>query len=321
MSKRKYCVVGAGAIGSVLGSFPAKGGQEVWFLDPFKAHMDAIAENGLVMHSRSYSNPNDVTTTTVRVNATTNADDVGKVDVAILMVKGIFTESAIPNLKKICDENTIILSCQNGMGNLDILKEHFPEENIAYGVTLINSALEAPGVVRPNIPDQDKHAHIGSDNKALKPRLEEIVADFRAGGCDMDYDDDIKDKVWAKLVVNCTNALYALLCMTARRVITYEDGAYLVTKLREECIAIGEAHGAKFTPGLATIPCIPWDISPVADAFPSTSQDLRAKKKTENWFLSGYMVREGQKLGIPTPYSDMLYRMVSVMEQGYEYMQ
>ena len=43
----KYAVIGTGAMGSVLGACLALGGGEVWFVDPFAAHMDAINEAGL----------------------------------------------------------------------------------------------------------------------------------------------------------------------------------------------------------------------------------------------------------------------------------
>lgn len=42
----KICMIGAGSLGSAIGGTLALGGQEVTFIDPYQAHMEAIAANG-----------------------------------------------------------------------------------------------------------------------------------------------------------------------------------------------------------------------------------------------------------------------------------
>ena len=109
----KYAVIGAGAMGSVLGSGLALGGGDVWFVDPFAAHMQAIQEKGLDFDF------NGIPHNLKQIHAVTTAADVGcKVDMILLMVKGIYTQSAIENIKILAGENTMILSLQNGLGNI-----------------------------------------------------------------------------------------------------------------------------------------------------------------------------------------------------------
>jgi len=43
----KYAILGAGAMGSIIGGVLAKGGQEVLLVDPYKEHLDKIQQDSL----------------------------------------------------------------------------------------------------------------------------------------------------------------------------------------------------------------------------------------------------------------------------------
>ena len=79
----KYAVIGAGAMGSVLGACLALGGGEVWFVDPFEDHIKAIREKGLSFDF------NGTPHTLEQIHAVTGAGEAdGKADLILLMVKG-----------------------------------------------------------------------------------------------------------------------------------------------------------------------------------------------------------------------------------------
>lgn len=317
----KYAVVGTGALGSVVGSFPAMAGKEVWFLDPFEAHINAINENGLVVQKRSYSTVSDgFEEINVKVNATTSPEPIGKADVIIVLVKGMYTESSVENIKKIAKDDSIILTLQNGYGHTDILKKHFNLDNIAYGVSHIASGMVKPGVVRPNFPDGPDIV-LGSENKQLKSRLEEVAADFNAGGCEAYYKDDIDVDIWEKLTVNCSvNATCGLVRLTARTAYSFQPFVDLGNEIIKEIIAVAEAKGIHLDPKkvIKLKNAVPVETSFIADHYPSTTQDIKAKKQTEIEFLNGAIVREGKKYGVPTPYNDAIYKLTYVLEKTYD---
>ena len=132
MSKLKYAVVGAGAVGSAIGAVLALGGAEVWFVDPFEAHMKAIEEHGLKVAKGSYMSPTEFTDIVVPVKTATTPEPVGKADVIIFLVKGNYSESAIPTVKALFKEDSTIITLQNGIGNVEILEKYFPKENFRF---------------------------------------------------------------------------------------------------------------------------------------------------------------------------------------------
>ena len=78
----KVAVVGCGAMGSVYAVLLAGAGHEVWAIDQWKEHVDAMKVNGLRLEGASGDR-------TVRVNATMDPADAGPCDLAILSTKAI----------------------------------------------------------------------------------------------------------------------------------------------------------------------------------------------------------------------------------------
>ena len=73
----KIAVMGAGAMGSMFGGLLRKSGEEVWLVDSWKDHMDKVKQDGLLMNNNGIEEY-------VQINATTNPNDVGIVDLVIL---------------------------------------------------------------------------------------------------------------------------------------------------------------------------------------------------------------------------------------------
>lgn len=321
MSNLKYAVVGAGAVGSIIGALPALGGAEVWFVDPFEAHMRAIAEHGLKIRKGTYADPENCEELRVRVHAVTEPEPVGKADVIILLVKSTFTESAVPTVRALYREGTIILTLQNGLGNVELLEENFPGGCVACGVTTISSMVLEPGYVRSMFPPAHD-IYIGSTQEALRSRLEEICSDFRAGGSDCSYAEDILRRVWTKVAMNCSvNPIMGILRLNARRANTFEEYLYLSRKVLEEIHAVAGAKGIHLDPKETGMyrRAMPYETSTSPDNYPSTAQDIKSHRKTEIAFLNGAIVREGLAAGVPTPYNDAITQLVTILENSYEW--
>ncbi len=78
----KIAIVGCGAMGSVYAGLFASAGHEVWAIDRWREHVDAIKRNGLRLEGKSGDR-------TVKVNATTEAKDAGVCDLVILATKAM----------------------------------------------------------------------------------------------------------------------------------------------------------------------------------------------------------------------------------------
>src|SRR3982750_2153820 len=105
----KIAIVGTGAMGSVYAALFASAGHEVWAIDRWREHVDAMREKGLRLEGASGDR-------TVRVQATTNAKEAGPCDLVILATKAMHVEEAASSLAPLLTPDTPVLSIQNGLG-------------------------------------------------------------------------------------------------------------------------------------------------------------------------------------------------------------
>jgi 2-dehydropantoate 2-reductase len=317
----KIVVVGAGATGAALGGYLALAGETVCFLDPFEEHMTACRENGLTIKAASFLSVNDVHEYKVRVNATTKAAEAGIADVVLFMPKGIHSRDAMPNALAVSDEHTVLLTMQNGLGNVEIISEYFDPARISCGITSISSGLPEPGVVTPRIPAHNQ-IWIGAENKSLEPLLQTLAEDFRKIGLEAAYDEDIITRIWEKFAMNCgVNAATSILRLTARNAAQFQDYIDIRQKVIREVDAIAKKRGIYMNPrtifGLGD-KAVPKEQSKSPDTYASMAQDAKGKRPTEIMSLNGYAAAEARRLGVAAPYNEVLTKLVCVIEQAYE---
>ena len=134
----KIMVFGAGAIGSLFGSFLAKDHEVVLFARA--SHVDAIKKNGLEIFGK--------TKMKLDIRAESSLKDIDFIpDLILLTVKSYDTETAIKQALDVFGDNTVVLSLQNGLGNIDVLKKYVDCEKIFAGVTTHGAFFSKPGVV------------------------------------------------------------------------------------------------------------------------------------------------------------------------------
>ena len=123
----KIVVLGSGAMGCVYGGKLAEAGYEVTLVDIWKEHIDAIKQNGL--HIEGVGGERKITS----VNAVTSPSEAGKADLVIVFVKATMTEEAVVGAKDIFQENSIVLTLQNGLGNIEAIGRHVNPNQIMAG--------------------------------------------------------------------------------------------------------------------------------------------------------------------------------------------
>jgi 2-dehydropantoate 2-reductase len=132
-------IFGAGAIGSLIGANLSKNNNVI--LIGRKSHISSIKKNKLIIKGK--------TNLKVKINAKETVDDLKfKPDILILTVKSYDTEHAILQVKNIISENTIVLSLQNGLDNIDKIRKYISFEKIIVGVTTHGAFFSKPGIIR-----------------------------------------------------------------------------------------------------------------------------------------------------------------------------
>lgn len=312
----KYAIIGVGRMGSLLAGVLRKAGAEVWCIDPYRAHMDAINENGLTIdwngtHKETYTG----------IHATTDPENVGLADVIIIMVNGNYTHDAMKSAMKMCGPDTTFYSMQNGIGNVDVIMEYgIPENRILHGVVPYGGAVRGPGEVLATVSPKAA-MDFGPVDHVITPKIEAIAHDFEQGGLVVHLVPAVEKKIWFKLVMNsCGNAQCGLVRYNLGFWSTEPFFREYRIKTCKEIVEVAQAKGIDLTVEefLPAFNRTLADMGAQAKHLTSTAQDMKNKNKTEIEFLNGAIVREGKKLGIPTPYNESIYILTKAYEMAYD---
>ena len=190
-------------------------GHEIWAIDTWQAHVDAMRANGLRLEGASGDR-------TVRLHATTDAKEVGPCDLVIIATKVMHVAQAAEATKALLGKDTLVLSIQNGLGGPDTAARVLGRERVLVGVVGgFGASMKGPG-----------HAHhngwalvrLGEFAGPVSPRLEKIAEVWRSGGFKVKCFDDIDQLVWEKLICNvCYSGTCAITERTLIEVIQDPD--------------------------------------------------------------------------------------------------
>ncbi len=304
----KIVVLGAGAMGCLYGGHLAEGGNEVWLLDVWQEHVDTINEMGLSIEGASGDR------VIKNIKATTKPREIGIADLVIVFVKSTITDKAIESNKVVFGESTVVLTLQNGLGNVEKISKEINEKNILAGVTAHGATLLGPGKIR--------HAGagdtiIGELDGSISDKLKNIAEVMNSSNMKTIASENVWGLIWGKLIVNVgINALTAITSLKNGELVEHEETERLLE------LAVEEACNVAKTKGIVLNYKDP--ITHTKEVCKATAvnkssmlQDVTAKRKTEIDMINGAIVREGKELGINTPVNETLTNLVKIIEKKY----
>ena len=299
----RVAVVGAGAVGCWYGGMLARAGVPVTLIGR-PVHVDAMRRDGLRLSSAASDEH-------IAVEASTDLAAVAGAALVLVCVKSTDTEATAASLAAHLAPAARVLSLQNGVDNAARLQSTL-QRPVAPAVVYVACEMGGPGYVRHLgrgelvIP-----ADIGGAGGGLASA--DIVALFARAGVPVELSDNVVGALWSKLLLNCGyNAISAIADVPYGRMMTLPGIAQTVHDAVVECLAVADALGI----------AIPGDVfaavDRIATSMPgqvsSTCQDLRRGKPTEIDHLNGYIVAEGERLGIATPINRALHALVKALE-------
>jgi 2-dehydropantoate 2-reductase len=142
----------------------------------------------------------------------------------------------------------------------------------------------------------------------------EIAALFGGVGIKVTISATVEADLWTKLVMNCAyNAISALTGSQYGKMVAIPEIRAVMTDAVNEVVAVAAAKGVRLPDNLVETAIRLADGMPVTIS--STAQDLRRGRRTEIDHLNGYVVREGDALGIATPVNRTLNALMKLAEQ------
>ncbi len=302
----KTVIMGAGAMGSLFGGLLASSGQEVWLVDIWKGHVDAVRSKGLIIEEKGQDKK-------VAIQATTEAASAGKADLVILFVKTYHTEKAVSDALVLDKENTVFLTLQNGLGNEEVICRQVNPKKVLLGVTNQGATLLGPGRIRHGGWGK---TYLGELDGRKTDRVAEIVRLFQGAGIETEVSSNIKHLVWEKLLINVgINALAAVTGIKNGQLLDHPETLMLMEGLVSEAVEVARRKGIPIEGN-------PFEkVKAVAEATRmnrcSMGQDLDNKRGTEIDVMNGAVAREAERLGMAVPYNRMITNLVKVIEKTY----
>jgi 2-dehydropantoate 2-reductase len=303
----KIGVVGAGAMGALFGARLVEAGvAEVVLLDVNKPHIEAIRKNGLLFEDGA-------NTRRVRIPATTDPAEAGKVDFVIFFCKYPDSRQAIRDAQAMLTDKTVVWTPQNGIGNVEIIAEVVPERRIAKGLTSATSIQTGPGTIKTNFQGETEtfiSPVAGGENAVIA----EVARLLTEAGLPTFLASDIDYRIWRKLCVNVAlTVTTAAINIRIGAVGDSEYGQWLMRRIVEETVAVANAKGIPLTfeDGYGYVQELRLKA---LHHIGSTTGDMQNKKMTEIDAMTGAVVREGRKLGVPTPVNETLTNLMHLLE-------
>jgi 2-dehydropantoate 2-reductase len=300
------CILGAGALGSSIGGVLTEAGLDVYLIDPWAEHVNAMNRQGLKLRE-------DSSDRAVKVRAATDCHGIGPADLILVLVKSYHTKEAIKNAGPIIGDQTVVLSFQNGLGNEDILAEVVGKEHVIGGRTFAGGVLLSPGHVIAG--RKGKQTYIGELDGRTTERVNEIARQFNQAGLETIISTNIVGIMWDKLLINvATGALSSITRLPYGELYKVKEVMDCALEAVSEAIAVAKAMGVKLT---ITDPKKIW--LKAAENLPrefkaSMLQDIEKGSRTEIDSINGSVVRLGEKHGIPTPVNRVLVASIKGIE-------
>lgn len=303
-------MVGAGAVGCYFGGMLARAGAPVTLIGR-PLHVEAIRSNGLFLDTTHFQEY-------VQLSASTRIDAAQGAQVVLFCVKSFDTEEAARLLAPHLAPGALVLSCQNGVDNVQRFAKATGMSAIP-AIVYVAAAMSGPGRVKHSGRGNFVIGNLPRGNGGnLRDRrdLDDLAGVLARGGIPCQVSDNIEGELWVKVIINCAyNAISALGRSEYSVMLESPLVRQLMCTTVEEGIAVARAAGVQL-PDTDVLESTMNLAKTMKNATSSTAQDLARGKRTEIDSLNGYVVRRGNELGIPVPVNQTLYTLVKLLEEN-----
>ena len=318
----KIAVIGAGAIGGLVGARLALAGYEVTFIVR-GANLDAIRKNGITLIAM-----NGEQHVARDVVATDRYDQVGAQDIVVLAMKAHQVEAVAADVPKLFGPETVVVTMQNGIpfwyfhkhgGHLEgrrlhsvdptgIVGAQIPADRVIGCVVYPASDLVAPGVIKHVEGDR---LPIGELDGTASARVKRVSACFTNAHFKAPVLDNIRAEIWLKLWGNVSfNPISSLSHSTLVDICQYPLTRDLAAAMMREAQAVAHKLGIEFRVPLEKRIA---GAEKVGKHKPSMLKDVEAGRALEIDALVGAVVELARMTDTPTPHIDTVYSLVMLL--------
>ncbi|WAC07152.1 MAG: 2-dehydropantoate 2-reductase [Thermodesulfobacteriota bacterium] len=312
----KIIVLGAGSIGLVFGGFLAKAGHRVVFLGPeqnvseIKRHglfIEGLWGNHLIKNMVGYTNLEEL------------KNKEGKsFDLVLLTVKSYDTENMLKAIHETFADPMLILSLQNGLGNLDKMCQIIGPKWAIAGRVIFGAEIDRPGRVSVTVYAEEVMIG-GVENGIDYQKVTEVADILTDAGIPTLPTREINKYIWGKVLYNSAlNGLGAILGVKYGFLKEHESSRMLIAGIVQEFFKVSEKENVTLdwpTPGAYLDYLFERLIPATYDHYPSMLRDIQHRKRTEIDSINGAIVEIARKHGIDVPVNWLITALVKTKEK------
>lgn len=305
-------IVGAGAIGSVVGGFLSKAGHTVTMVGRGD-HLTAMATSGLKITGIWGDHA------VGGFAAYRHTGEVPPADwnLVVVSTKSFDTAGALDDAERLVGSRTCVLSLQNGLGNVEQVEDRFGVGRSLGGMAIFGARIVEPGTVEVTVIASE--TRIGSRSGEIDTaRITRIAEAFADAGLPTVATDAIESHLWEKVLYSCAlNPLSAVLGVTYGALAANTHTRHIMHSVIVEAYEVAHAKGVRLFQKTADEyyrHFLDDKVPPTAAHKASMYEDLRLGRKTEIDAMNGMVVKFGLEHGLLCPVNNALAQIVTASE-------
>ena len=304
----RILVVGAGALGGLVGAHLTEAGEDVVLLEIDEKRAALLNQEGLFITEEGKGERK------VDIKVITSLTGIDPVDLVFVSVKTYQTEAAVNGVLPVIGDSTRVLSMQNGIGNTDVMAGILGKDRVLSGITYHSIQHTGPNKLRYRVGI--KPIQIAPYEGKPGPEVEKIGEVFRQAGLNTDVVRNIDHVIWQKLLHNAVvNPVSAITGLNCNQLLDDPDLQAMMREICMEIIAVMEVRGVPIVNKQDPYAPVINSQKALGQNRPSMWQDLNRGLKTEIDALNGAIVAEAERHGLKTPLNWMLVRLVHSAEK------
>jgi 2-dehydropantoate 2-reductase len=315
-----YAILGAGAIGSILGAHLARAGHSVVMLVR-ERRARQIEENGLQIRG--------LADFSVRVPSLTHPSQLAGAGVLVVAMKTPGTAEALAPLRKANID--AVFSIQNGLWKNEQLAQSFGERHVLGALANTSGELMPSGGV---LFTRNVNLFIGEPGGGLSERAQRIAREIDASGVRSSAVEDILQREWTKFVSWVGLMAMSVTMRVGTGIYLSDPGcARVLVQLVREMAMLADARRVKLT---AQQSLLPLDVivhgteaaaigavqqagrdflATAPDHRMSSLQDLEAGRPLEVEETLGHAVRMAREAKLALPTLETFYPLVAAIDR------
>lgn len=299
----KIAILGAGAMGSLFGGLLSQK-NEVWLVDIDQHRVKKIQTDGVTIMDNKGEG-------VFHPTAVSESSNLSAMDLVIVFVKAMHTVEALNQNKNLFNDQTFLMSIQNGVGHEEKLLQFSDKDHVIIGMTQHNASINQDGSIH----------HGGSGNTVLgllngdSAEIQFIADDFSNCNIQTEVANNVKYYIWQKLFLNtAVSSLTAILQVPLGYIIDNPFAKDLMVKLAQEAVKVANHECENCFLLEDVVADITEVISHARNGYTSIYSDLKEGRYTEVDTISGSVISIGKNFGVETPYHEAIVAIIHALE-------